>query len=206
MTDTAPPFGTSEWHAMFLDRFDRVTVQIAFAEHPSQPAREVFVVEFDEPGWERDWLTGQLLDLFRGEQGMPRYPHQLRIQQTYTGWGAAGAGEQLLLLVAQSALAGTVASASWAAVQGLTRRLLAMRKSQIKSPPMDRDTAESRARWQVQTFYTISPHLLTVTKETRDTQAGSWEFTLQDQAGTRYTVLLGALDGEQSTLRLSREQ
>lgn len=206
MPTVFPPFGSPQWYGKFLDRLDRVTVQIAFTDHPSQPAREVFVIQVDEPGWERDWLTSQVLDLFWDEQGTQRYPNQLRITQTFTGWGAAGAGEQLLLLVGHSAIAGTAASASWAAMQALARALLAKRKDRLPYPPMDRETAEQRGRQQVEISYGAARDTLTLVSDSQDVEAGSWEIHLEDPHGIRYEVILGALDGEYGTLHLTRKQ
>jgi len=202
MSNQLPDFGTLEWSERFLNRFDSVTVQIAFVDHPSQAPREVmaFDVGTEAQGWKRDWLTNKLLDLCRDENGAQRYPNVLQIEQRYHGWGAAGAEETILLQVAIGAFSLLVQES----VRSLIRDIRARRGGAAANTSMDRDSAVDRARRRISVSYTTTSYTeLAVTSESQDIQAETWEVHLKDAAGYQYEIVINTREGY-DTIRLSR--
>lgn len=202
MSNELPDFGTLEWSERFLNRFDSVSVQIAFVDHPSQAPREVMVFDVGTgaQGWKRDWLTNKLLDLCRDDKGMQRYPNVLQIEQLYHGWGAAGAGEHILLQVEIGALN----SLFQELVRSLVREVRARGGGAVRNSSMDRDSAVDRARRRISISYTTTSYAeLAVTFESQDIRAQTWEVHLKDATDYQYEVVIKTREGY-DTIRLSR--
>ncbi len=202
MSNQLPDFGTLEWYERFLNRFDSVTVQIAFVDHPSQAPREVmaFDVSTGAQGWKRDWLTNKLLDLCRDDKGMQRYPNVLQIEQRYHGWGAAGARETILLQVGIDAFNLLFQES----VRSLVREIRARGGGAAANTSMDRDSAVDRARRRISISYTTTSYAeLAVIFESQDIRAETWEVHLKDATGYRYEVVIKTRESY-DTIRLSR--
>lgn len=207
LADLSPPMSLPEFEEFsFLNQVD---VRVTSVESPDAEPDEVFeivvegpVIAKGEPWSEAPYLKA--LDPITFHDGQARRAYVLDVRKSHYSWGVDGAGASIVIAIAGLAASGIVGNAAWDALVAGFKVIGSMgRDADHRS--MERDEAVQRARWRVATAYdTVTVADLQHVGESHDREHDRWTIELQTQDGTRFSVVLGLIDGLPYTSRISR--
>jgi len=190
-----------------LDYRNRVDAQVHWTSYPSESPSQIWRLVIEGPIWGSDDVVDDLYDaVISISEGRPLYA--IRDQRNITSWGAAGGGEIVLLLIAESALGQLAAIAIWAALQGLRKKYRARGQKKLgQTQALDRDGAEHLARWHLESAFSLDDGVadtLDLLSEDVLPPEGNFQFAFQNDAD-RFSVTLHSEDGLPLLAELKRE-
>lgn len=143
---------------------DNFTIRIEVGSIYGGLPSEVFEVSHPSSSWSRDDAIDRLEDLTRDEDvvkasgpsdSSAAVPFTLDIKRSVTSWGADGATEQIVLRIAEWAVAGVAGNVAYAALLELLRQFGRATTEFSESSVLDRDEAYGLAQWGVLEKYKL---------------------------------------------------
>jgi hypothetical protein len=191
----------------------RTTVVVAFGDVYTDSFDDLWVLDFDVTApWSQDWLPSRVAEMVAGLSGDSGWvPHDLTVTQRYHSWGAAGAGQEVVLKLATMAADGVVATLAYNAIRtlfaDLTDRLTRdpLNKGYVQRREITMDEARERARWMVAQRYSRNLDSIRITGESEDREDGSWVVELADERHA-YEVAVRLIDGLAPMTRIRRRE
>jgi hypothetical protein len=189
-----------EWTSTFLRWADDGSVAIGFVDYIGEPPKEIWRFEVPAEDTSAEEAARRALEFT--QQLRPGIEFTLDVKRKYISWGADASAFDVILLISTSIFSSLAATAIQEKVNQLRRRLSGAEQVVV---PLSRDQAISQAKRQVSISYDVKRGELVVRSEEEDRQENTWTVDLQDAAGTRYSVVIGAIGGSTSTYRIKRE-
>ena len=179
-----------EWTSTFLRWADDGSVAIGFVDYIGERPKEIWRFEVPAEDTSAEEAARRVLEFT--QQLKPGIEFTLDVKRKYISWGADASAFDVILLISTSIFSSLAATAIQEQVNQLRRRLSGA--EQIVEP-LSRDQAISQAKRQVSISYDVKRDDLVVRSEEENRQESTWTVDLQDAAGTRYSVVIGAIGG-----------
>jgi hypothetical protein len=173
---------------------------------PWEPPNEVWLIDFENPAWTREWLAKQA-DPFTW-LGRGKFSRVLDFHQNDFSWGASGTSYELLIKIQETVFEGIAGSLAYDSLKALVRTLhkkLDDAGKYYQSEPLGRKEAIQRSLWKIHATYGIPEDQLTLLSDEHLIDEEKWTIVMRDPDHVRYDVTLGIIDGLPCTCRIKRE-
>ncbi len=192
-----------------LGRVDLLRVQVGYRARPDGPVHQQFLLDLPVPDAERagpdgvldeSRVLGALEPVLYPGSGAPRH-YSLHTHRSHTSWGPGPGALEIGLLVTAGSRKEAVAEV-W--VDGVTRafRDLMDAAGRPEPAPTSREAALARARRSVAAAYALDPDGLSPSTEEHHAAENAWSVALRAEAGERYDVVVGLVDGFAGSVRV----
>lgn len=193
----------SEPDSFVLDYLDQVVLRLRFGPSPEERPDEVWEYALLEPptGWSERPLLAEFEQTLRDAPGGP-YEFGINTSRSVYSWGADAATLTVAAYVVARALDALVSLSVEGGVRALVKSLARSRTPEPHVP--DREEMLGTAQWRVADGFDVDYDALQLVAEEQRPGEGAWEFTFHD-AGSRYVVEMGAVEGIPTSSRVRRE-